>query len=158
MPTLYRGRDPRIKDIIALHDKGIKTIVSLRTNPEYKKQKLCERLGMKWIQIATGVFRTPRDEQFDQFRRIIKDPKNQPCYMACEIDMDRTSVYLAAYRMVDQGWTAEQVKQEFKLHHQKRWWPEFRKYGGAVAAYAQRRELADTTGSSSNSAWAPGTQ
>lgn len=139
-PTLYRGKDPKIKEIQVLHDQGIKTIISLRTNPERKKQELCEKLGMQWIQIKTGVFMTPRVEQFDQFRAIIKDPKYQPCFTSCEIDMDRTGVYIAAYRMVDQHWTAEQMAQEFKEHHQKTWWPIFRKYQRTVVAYAQLRQ------------------
>src|SRR5258708_226076 len=93
MPNIFRGHDPKIQEIMALHDKGFKTIVSLRTNPESKKRRYCDKLGMKWIQIRTGVFLTPTDEQFDQFRAIVKNPANLPCYVSCEIDMDRTSVY-----------------------------------------------------------------
>ena len=139
-PNLYRGPDPKTKDIYALHDKGIKTIISLRTNPEPKKEKLCEKLGMRWINIKTGVFRTPTLDQFDQFRAILNDPKMQPCYTACEIDMDRTGVYIATYRMVDQHWTAQQMEDEFTSHHQKKWWPIFRKYERVVTAYAKERE------------------
>lgn len=138
-PNLSRGPDPKIKDIYALHDQGIKTIISLRTNPETKKQKLCQQLGMKWIQIKTGVFMTPTAAQFDQFRAIVNDPQFQPCYTSCEIDMDRTGVYIAAYRMVDQQWSASQMQEEFNQHHQKKWWPIFRKYERVVTAYADNQ-------------------
>jgi hypothetical protein len=139
-PMLWRGPDPKMADIQSLHDdKGIKTIISCRTNPQPKKREECEKLGMKWIQITTGVFKVPTDDQLDQFRAIVNDPKNQPCYTSCEIDMDRTGVYIAAYRMVDQHWTAAQMDQEFHTHHQKRWWPVFRKYQAHVEAYAQKR-------------------
>jgi protein tyrosine phosphatase (PTP) superfamily phosphohydrolase (DUF442 family) len=144
-PTLYRGGDPKIKDIYSLHDRGFKTIISLRTNSEEKKRKLCEKLGMKWIQIKTGVFLTPTDEQFDQFRAIANDPKNQPCLAACEIDMDRTGVYIATYRMVDQHWTAQQMEDEFSAHHQKKWWPPFRKYERVVVAYAEKHAQTATS-------------
>jgi protein tyrosine phosphatase (PTP) superfamily phosphohydrolase (DUF442 family) len=151
-PTLYRGGDPKIKDIYSLHDRGFKTIISLRTNSEEKKRKLCEKLGMKWIQIKTGVFLTPTDEQFDQFRAIVNDPKNQPCLAACEIDMDRTGVYIATYRMVDQHWTAQQMEDEFSSHHQKKWWPPFRKYERAVVAYAEKHaQTADSANTVSTS-------
>lgn len=136
-PNLFRGPDPKVKAIYALHDKGFKTIISLRTNPETKKKKLCDKLGMQWINIKTGVFKTPSVEQFDQFRAIVNDPKNQPVYTSCEVDMDRTGVYLAAYHMVDQHWTAQQMQDEFKSHHQKKWWPIFRKYERVVTAYAK---------------------
>ncbi|MDR3612149.1 MAG: hypothetical protein P4L53_01195 [Candidatus Obscuribacterales bacterium] len=138
-PVLYRGPDPKVKDIYALHDKGVKTIISLRTNPEHDKERLCQKLGMKWVQIKTGVFKTPSADQFDQFRSIVNDPKQQPIYASCEIDMDRTGVYIAAMRMVDQHWTAAQMDDEFRLHHQKRWWPIFRKYQRVVTEYADSR-------------------
>jgi len=138
-PTLFRGPDPKMQVIRQLHDKGIKTIISLRTNPQRKKARLCQELGMNWVQIKTGVFLTPTFEQFDQFRAIVNDPKQQPIYAACEIDMDRTGVYIAAYRMVDQHWTSDQMAEEFKKHHQKTWWPVFRKYQKDVIAYSDKR-------------------
>jgi hypothetical protein len=131
--------DPKVKDVYALHDKGIKTIVSLRTNPEFKKEALCEKLGMKWINIKTGVFKTPSADQFDQFRAIVNNPKNQPVYVSCEVDMDRTLVYIAAQQMCDEHWTTAQIETEFKENHQKRWWPIFRKYERKVMEYANMR-------------------
>jgi len=138
-PTIYRGPDPKIKDIYALHDQGIKTIVSLRTNPQYNKQELCDKLGMHWYHIKTGVFHTPSADQFDQFRTIVNNPKNQPCFISCEVDMDRTLVYLAAQQVVDEHWTIAQMEQEFKENHQKRWWPIFCKYERKVTEYANSR-------------------
>jgi protein tyrosine phosphatase (PTP) superfamily phosphohydrolase (DUF442 family) len=149
-PVLYRGPDPKVKDIYALHDKGVKTIISLRTHPERDKERLCEKLGMKWVQIKTGVFKTPSADQFDQFRSIVNDPKQQPVYASCEIDMDRTGVYIAAMRMVDQHWTEAQMNEEFREHHQKRWWPIFRKYQRVVTEYADSR-LAKLPSGSPNS-------
>lgn len=137
-PGLYRGGDPKIKQIYALHDQGVKTIISLRTHRQKKKELLCEKLGMKWIQIPTGVFLTPTNKQFNEFRQIINDKKNLPCYFSCEIDMDRTGVYLAAHRLVDLHWTPEQIRQEFREHHQKSWWPVFRKYERVVLAYGAK--------------------
>jgi tyrosine-protein phosphatase SIW14 len=151
-PFLYRGMDPKKRQIYALHNQGIKTIISLRTNPEKKKQRLCQKLGMTWVQIPTGVFKTPTDDQFDQFRALISDKNNQPCYICCELDMDRTGVYLAAYRMVDQKWSAAQMDAEFREHHQKRWWPIFRKYQRVVANYAQKRLVPLTENESAVSA------
>ncbi len=143
-PGLYRGTDPKIKDIYALHDRGIKTIISLRLHPQKNKAKLCEKLGMKWIQIPTGVFLTPTNKQLDEFRALVKDPKNLPCFFSCEVDMDRASAYLAAYRMVDLNWTPEQIKTDFKKHHQKIWWPPFRKYESAVISYAESQKQNQT--------------
>jgi protein tyrosine phosphatase (PTP) superfamily phosphohydrolase (DUF442 family) len=154
-PVLSRGPDPKMADIQSLHDKGFKTIISCRTNPQPKKRALAEKLGMNWVQIDTGVFKVPTDEQFDQFRSIVNNPKMQPCYTSCEIDMDRTGVYIAAFRMVDQHWTAEQMDREFHQHHQKRWWPIFRKYQAHVIAYAQKK--ANAANNTANNAVQPTT-
>lgn len=139
-PTLYRAPDPKIKEIYQLHDKGFKTIISIRTNPQDKKRRLCEKLGMRWVNIKTGVFKVPTEDQFDQFRSIVNDPVAQPCLVSCEIGMDRVGVYVAAHRMVDQKWTPEQVREEFKRNHQKTWWPTFRKYDDCVIAYAEEKK------------------
>lgn len=138
-PTLWRGMDPKVKQIENLHDKGFKTIVSLRTNPQRKKEALCKQLGMNWVVIKTGVFKTPTFEQMDQFRAVVNNPKMQPVYTSCEVNMDRTGVYIAAHRMVDLHWSAQQVADEFRAHHQKTWWPPFRKYQAQVEAYAAAR-------------------
>jgi protein tyrosine phosphatase (PTP) superfamily phosphohydrolase (DUF442 family) len=139
-PFLSRGPDPKMAEICALHDQGVKTIISLRTNSEKKKQRLCEKLGMKWIQIKTGVFMTPSPDQFDQFRAIVNNSTNYPIYTACEINMDRTAVYIAAWRRADQHWTAQQISDELHQHHMKTWWPIFRKYERVVNAYADKQD------------------
>lgn len=151
-PTLWRGMDPKAKQIESLHEKGIKTIISLRTNPQPKKAQLCKELGMNWCVIKTGVFKTPTFAQMDQFRAIVNNPKMQPVYTSCEVNMDRTGVYIAAHRMVDLHWTAQQVADEFKAHHQKTWWPPFRKYQSQVEAYAAERSKNDSVASSTNTA------
>lgn len=138
-PTLYRGPDPRVSDIYRLHDQGIKTIISLRTNSQHKKQQLCSKLGINWVNIKTGVFKTPTPEQFDRFRTVVNSVANQPCYMACEVDMDRTSVYIAAHRLMDQNWSQEKAMQEINQHHPKKWWPAFRKYKNVLAVYGEQR-------------------
>jgi len=135
-PYLYRGPDPKVAEIYALHDKGVKTIISLRTNPERKKQRLCQKLGMQWINIKTGVFMTPSNDQLQQFCDIVNDQKNRPIYTACEIDMDRTTVYLNAWKMVAQNWTDQQCEEEFRKYHKKNWWPIFRKYERVCTTYA----------------------
>ena len=90
-PGIYRGGDPKVKDIYNLHDKGFKSIISLRVHPQ-KKDKLCQKLNMKWFHIPTGVFLTPTPDRFDQFCAIVKIPEDRPCYVACEVDMDRQAL------------------------------------------------------------------
>lgn len=143
-PTLYRGPDPRVEDIYALHKKGFKTIVSMRTNPQWQKQELCQKLGMKWVHIKTGVFQVPTEQQIDIFRSVVKDPERQPVYCSCEISMDRTGVFLAAHQMADNGWDYQKMDVDFHKHHPKLWWPIFRKYERAVNTYATGHTVTTT--------------
>ncbi|MGH9548272.1 MAG: fused DSP-PTPase phosphatase/NAD kinase-like protein, partial [Terriglobales bacterium] len=145
-PNIYRGQDPKAKELVHLRDDlGIKTIISCRTNDESKKFELCRKLGMNWVNIKTGVFETPSDEDLDRFESVMHNPAMQPVFLSCEMDMDRTGAYLAVYRMIDQGWTLDQVKQEMSEHHQKKWWPIFPKYARVAADYAARHPLDRTT-------------
>jgi hypothetical protein len=64
-PYLYKGPDPKIHEIYILREKGIRTIISLRTNSQKRKQELCEQLGLRWIEIKTGVFLPLTPEQLD---------------------------------------------------------------------------------------------
>ncbi len=146
-PGLYRGTDPKIKDLPKLQQQGFKTIVSFRTNDQPKKSLRASQLGIRWVNIPTGVFLNPTDQEFDDFRAVINDPKNLPCLMTCEVNMDRTLVYLAAHQMVDKGWTAAQIDREFKEAHQKVWWPPFRKYRETVADYAAKRRTPNSIAS-----------
>jgi protein tyrosine phosphatase (PTP) superfamily phosphohydrolase (DUF442 family) len=139
-PVLYRGLDPSAHEIQLIHDKGIKTIVSMRTKPERKKEALCKKLGMNWIHIPTGVLSTPKPEQFDQFLSVFNDPAKLPVYACCTIDMERSAAYVEAYRMKDQHWTSELVHDEFTKHHLKRWWPPFNHYQGVIEKYANAGE------------------
>lgn len=141
-PGIYRGQDPKMKEIRELQQQGIKTIISLRTNPQRKKARLAQSLGMKWVNIPTGVFKVPTNVEFDSFRAVVNNPANKPCYVSCEVDSDRVGLYLAAHRLVDLGWTPEQVQADFKKNHQKTWWPPFRKYYARVVSYAESNRAA----------------
>jgi protein tyrosine phosphatase (PTP) superfamily phosphohydrolase (DUF442 family) len=149
-PTIYRGRDPNIAQIKVLHDKGIKTIVSLRTHDQPKKQKYAESLGMKWVRIPSGVFKTPAFAEIDAFRGVVNKPANQPCYVCCTIGTDRNAAFLAAYRMTDENWTAQQTLTELEQHHLKRWWPIFADYPKTAAAYAKTHQSTTDTETASS--------
>ncbi|HEY9783851.1 MAG TPA: hypothetical protein V6D17_00525 [Candidatus Obscuribacterales bacterium] len=56
-PELYRGRDPKDHMLAEIKARGVKTIVSLRTNPQRSKAKKAEALGINFIQIPIGIYR-----------------------------------------------------------------------------------------------------
>lgn len=133
---LYRGSEPGVNELERLKAQGIKTIVSCRTNPEKSKARLAEKLGMNFINIPTGVFIAPGTKEINVFLRLVHNPANQPVYVSCIIGTDRTSVYVAAYRVVDQHYTYEQACADMKKNHLKPWWYSFRQYKKVVRQYA----------------------
>ncbi len=121
-PTLYRGPDPSESTLIKLKEMGVKTIVSVRMNPNNRTSAEARKMGLQWIHIPTGVFITPRKPEVDKFLEIVKDPKNQPVYLSCTLGADRTGYYIAMYRMVLEGWENDKADLAMKKQFSK-WWP-----------------------------------
>ena len=58
----------------------------------------------------------PSADVVAQFLKIVTDPANQPVYVHCMGGRHRTGVMTAAYRMTQQGWTADQAFSEMKQY------------------------------------------
>lgn len=138
-PTLYRG--PRLSEKVLeeLHRLGVKTIVIARTNSQKKFHKRAQELGLNVIHLRIGVFRQPDDSEIDMFLRIANDPDRQPVYIACYAGEDRTSFFVAIYRMLHQNWTWEQAYAEMKQCDLKEWWYVFRDYKKTIREYTERK-------------------
>ncbi len=65
----------------------------------------------------------PRDEKFAEFLKVMRANANRKVFVHCRLGDDRVGMMVAAYRMAEQGWTAEHAMQEMKtsgfsrLHH-----------------------------------------
>jgi protein-tyrosine phosphatase len=75
---------------------------------------MAERAGMHYFQIPMTTHEPPTAAQLAQFMRIVNDPANQPVYVHCVGGRHRTGVMTAAYRMSQDGWTADQAFKEVK--------------------------------------------
>lgn len=127
---LYRGGMPTPDGIQALHDNGIDTIVDLRCEPlGIKLEKhVATTLGMKHISLPTGNA-PPRPEKVAEFVRVVRDMKQAheggkpgAVYVHCNAGCDRTSFYIAVWRVLDQGWQpalalVEMFRYGFLIHH-----------------------------------------
>lgn len=111
---LYRGPSADNKRLQELKELGIKTIVNVRLNPQKDSQKTAAKMGIKWVNIPSGVFIAPREKEWDKFLSVVEDPANKPVYLTCTIGADRTGFYVALYRLAVQRWTKEQAIEEMK--------------------------------------------
>ncbi len=132
---LYWGCVPTEEGLRYLKQAGVKCVVNFRTNGEVKKTKLAEELGLHFYHIQTGVFKTPEEKDLRKYLTILCDPKNQPAYVCCNIGIDRTSYYVAAYRVAMEGWTVEQASNEMIAHKVKQWWPTFVQYKDSLRTH-----------------------
>ena len=108
---LYRGKQPSREGLQALKDMGIKTVVNLRTGDE--DTELLSGLGLDYVHIPVSTL-DPEEEDVVRFLSVATDPARQPVFVHCRRGADRTGMMVAVYRMVVQGWSNEQAKEEME--------------------------------------------
>jgi protein tyrosine/serine phosphatase len=110
--VLYRGAQPKEVGLSELKMLGITTIVDLRGEDRDKvawERKHAESLGMRFVHIPVSGWSPPTDEQVAQFLSLLRDNPGQKIFVHCRFGEDRTSVFIAAYRIASEKWPAEQA-------------------------------------------------
>jgi tyrosine-protein phosphatase SIW14 len=129
--TYFRGAQPEGHDYADLAAVGVKTIINLTSDDaEANEQAMASQAGLKYVQIPMTTHEPPTSAQLAEFLKIVNDPASQPVYVHCVGGRHRTGVMTAAYRITQDGWTADQAFKEMKqykfgadfLH------PEFKKF------------------------------
>ncbi len=126
--VLYWGSVPNEEGMKILKTMGCKLIINLRTNSHKGRAKYANSLGIKMEHINCGVVKTPEEKELRRFITLVADPKNHPVFLSCNVGIDRTSYFVAAYRIAVEGWTVPQALAEARVHGLKKWWPTFREY------------------------------
>jgi protein tyrosine phosphatase (PTP) superfamily phosphohydrolase (DUF442 family) len=109
--TLFRGAQPSAKGFSTLKARGIKTIVNLRW--EQSDRSLLAGTGLRYVEIPCNPWH-PDEKQVVEFLKAAGDPKNQPVFVHCAFGSDRTGMMVGAYRMIEQGWTADDAINELR--------------------------------------------
>jgi tyrosine-protein phosphatase SIW14 len=111
----YRGAQPEGRDYKDLAAIGVKTLVNLTSDDaDPGERAMSEQAGMRYFQIPMTTHQPPTAAQLAEFMRIVNDPANQPVYVHCVGGRHRTGVMTAAYRMSEDGWTADRAFKEMK--------------------------------------------
>ncbi|HZW94352.1 MAG TPA: dual specificity protein phosphatase family protein [Candidatus Eremiobacteraceae bacterium] len=111
-PTLYRGGLVRTEGIKALKKLGMDVIVDTHANDE-TEETIVQSLGMKYVAIPWHC-PWPHDEVFAKFLKVVHENKGKKIFVHCRLGDDRTGMMVAAYRMADEGWTANEAMTEMK--------------------------------------------
>jgi tyrosine-protein phosphatase SIW14 len=111
-PTLYRGGRPTVEGLACLAKMGVSIVIS--EEGKYKDlRKPVERLGMQYVSMFWECS-FPKDKIFANFLQLLRDNPGKKVFVYCHYGDDRTSMMIAAYRIAEQGWSAEEAKEEMK--------------------------------------------
>jgi protein tyrosine phosphatase (PTP) superfamily phosphohydrolase (DUF442 family) len=130
--VLYRGAQPREVGLSELKILGINTIVDLRGEDREKinwERQRAEALGMRFVQIPVSGWSPPTDEQLVQFLSLLRDNPGHKIFVHCHFGDDRTGVFIAAYRVASEKWTADQaIKEMYFFGFNGLWHPSMKSF------------------------------
>lgn len=108
---IYRSKQPNAEGMAELASKGFKTIVNLR---HYKKDNdLAVDTGLILQHLPINTFTLSKKELAIGIEILRKAEK--PILVHCLHGSDRTGALIAAYRIVELGWTKEDAISELKF-------------------------------------------
>lgn len=119
--NLLRGAQPTSDGFEQLSKMGVAIVVDLRDNGEAERAEVT-KFGMQYISIPSHCY-SSLDSSVAQFLDVVRKNPDKKIFVHCHLGTDRTGMMVAAYRMTQQGWTAEEARREmeafgFSFEHQ----------------------------------------
>lgn len=124
---LYRAKQPSREGMRELAERGIKTVLDLRSGT--KDDRYAKGTGLVTLHYPVPYVNIT-DAPLIEALRMIRDAE-KPVLVHCRHGADRTGMIVALYRIVDQGWTREDAVREMvdgDYGHHKRIYPGIAKY------------------------------
>ena len=107
--NLYRSAQPTAQGMRHLKQKGIATVVNLRSFNSDRDETKGTGLGYEHLYMKAWH---PEHKEIVRFLQIVTDPQRTPVLVHCQHGADRTGTMCALYRVVVQGWTKEAAIRE----------------------------------------------
>ena len=107
-----------------LKSMGIKTIVDLRGKSHLDP---VDRTGLSLVHIPANIDK-PDVEQIIEFLHQLRDPAKTPAFVHDDLGADRVGLFVAAYRMVEEGWSADDALAELPQFRFDVYWIEVPKF------------------------------
>lgn len=109
---LYRGGLPSPSGLTELHKKGIAIVVDMRGRNR-AEQRLATELGMDYVAIPSHC-PFPTDHSYAEFLKVVEQNPGKKIFVHCRLGDDRTGMAVAAYRMAEEGWSADAAMKEMQ--------------------------------------------
>ncbi|MDP2875702.1 MAG: tyrosine-protein phosphatase [Holophaga sp.] len=117
--ALWRGSQPTAEGFKEVEKAGAKTIVSFRH--DHDDLPLLKGTRLRYLRIPSRAWRGG-ETRIAAFLKVMEDPANWPVFIHCAQGRDRTGYNAAAYRIVLQGWKAEEALKEMNAFQFNRIW------------------------------------
>jgi tyrosine-protein phosphatase SIW14 len=111
-PHLYRGGLLKKDGLKALKKLDINVVVDTHAYNKTEERE-AKALGMKYVAIPWHC-PWPKDEVFAKFLKVLHENPGKKVFVHCRLGDDRTGMMVAAYRMAEEGWTADEAMTEMK--------------------------------------------
>lgn len=141
-PRLFRGAQPTAEGMQTLAAMGVKTVVNLRAY--HSDKKVLRGTGLGYVHLMCRAH-VPLKRQVAKFLRVMEDPATWPVFVHCQHGKDRTGMMVAAYRIVVEGWTAEEARSELKRFGIHVWFPMIKRFVRKMDAEKMRRRAEKRT-------------
>ena len=112
-PTLFRGALPSNEGLARLAKMRVAIVVDLRSPRSESEARAVEKLGMQYVSIPWHC-PFPRDESFARFLALVRANRSEKLFVHCRLGNDRTGMAIAAYRMSEEKWPADQAMKEMQ--------------------------------------------
>jgi protein tyrosine phosphatase (PTP) superfamily phosphohydrolase (DUF442 family) len=112
-PNLFRGGQPGVDGLEALKKLGVSIIVDMRGTKSSHEELAVKKLGMRYVAIPWHC-PFPADPVFARFLKLIQANPGKKIFVHCRLGDDRTGMAVAAYRMADEGWSAQEALKEME--------------------------------------------
>jgi protein tyrosine phosphatase (PTP) superfamily phosphohydrolase (DUF442 family) len=103
-PGIFRSAQPDAAALRALRQRGLRTVVVLRTKVPQEEREAAARLGLELVHVPMDGAQMPSLEEVDRALSALLDASKRPVLVHCAHGEERTGAVIAAYRVVADGW------------------------------------------------------
>jgi tyrosine-protein phosphatase SIW14 len=118
-PALWRGSQPTAEGFRNLKEMGVRTVINVRH--DHDDTGVLSGMDLGYVRIRTRAW-NPKEADLVPFMRVMQNPDNWPVFIHCNKGKDRVGFYVAAYRIVIDGWSTDDALRElFRFKYNPIW-------------------------------------
>ncbi len=103
-PGVFRSAQPDPEGLRAAQERGVRTVVVLRTSVPEEEREAAAQLGLELVHVPMDGTHMPSMQEVERALALILDSSKRPVLVHCAHGEERTGAVIAAYRVVANGW------------------------------------------------------